>query len=63
MDEFALVLNSGSSSLKFAVFRAEGATDWPLAARGSIEAIGAAAKMTVRGLMRLPVQRPNVPAV
>ena len=48
MNELALVLNSGSSSLKFAVFHAAGATDWPLAARGNIEPFGAAPKMTVR---------------
>ncbi|MBV8404855.1 MAG: acetate/propionate family kinase [Gammaproteobacteria bacterium] len=48
MNELALVLNAGSSSLKFAVFDADGAGDWPLAARGTIEAIGAAAKVSVR---------------
>jgi acetate kinase len=48
VDEFALVLNSGSSSLKFAVFRTAAGTDWPLAARGNIEGLGTAPKMSVR---------------
>ena len=48
MDEFALVLNSGSSSLKFAAFRTAAGADWPLAARGNLEGIGTAPKMSVR---------------
>ena len=48
MDEFALVLNAGSSSLKFAVFRVAGGADWPLVARGNIEGIGTAPKMSAR---------------
>jgi acetate kinase len=47
VDEFALVLNAGSSSLKFAVFRVVGA-DWPLVARGNIEGIGTAPEMSAR---------------
>jgi len=48
VDEFALVLNAGSSSLKFAVFRVAGGADWPLVARGNIEGIGTAPKMSAR---------------
>ena len=48
MDEFALVLNSGSSSLKFAAFHTSAGADWPLAARGNLEGIGTAPKMSVR---------------
>ncbi len=48
MDELALVLNSGSSSLKFAVFHATSDSEWPLAARGNIEGIGTAPNMSVR---------------
>jgi acetate kinase len=48
MDEFALVLNSGSSSLKFALFRTAADCDWPIAARGNIEGIGTSPKMAVR---------------
>jgi len=46
VNELALVLNSGSSSVKFAVFRAVG-SGWPLAARGNIEGIGTAPRMSV----------------
>jgi acetate kinase len=40
MDDFALVLNAGSSSLKFCVFRQPEGDDWCLEARGQIEGIG-----------------------
>jgi len=48
VDEFALVLNSGSSSLKFAVFRISAGADWPLAARGNVEGIGTSPTMSAR---------------
>jgi acetate kinase len=40
MDDFALVLNAGSSSLKFCVYRRPAAERWSLEARGQIEGIG-----------------------
>jgi acetate kinase len=48
VDEFALVLNAGSSSLKFAVYRlATG--DWDVVARGQVEGIGgASARLTAK---------------
>jgi len=48
VNQLALVLNSGSSSLKFAVFHTAAAGGWPLAARGNIEGIGTAPNMSVR---------------
>jgi acetate kinase len=42
LDEFALVLNAGSSSLKFAVYRRGTGADWDVAARGQVEGIGGA---------------------
>jgi acetate kinase len=48
MDEFALVLNSGSSSLKFALFRTSAGGGWPVAARGNIEGIGTSPTMSAR---------------
>ena len=48
MDEFALVLNSGSSILKFALFRTSAGGDWPVAARGNIEGIGTSPAMSAR---------------
>jgi acetate kinase len=47
VNELALVLNSGSSSLKFAVFHAALGSRWPLAARGNVEGIGTAPKISV----------------
>lgn len=40
MDDFALVLNAGSSSLKFCVYRRHPGTQWHLDLRGQIEGIG-----------------------
>jgi acetate kinase len=40
MDDYALVLNAGSSSLKFCVYRRPDDKDWEVAARGQIEGIG-----------------------
>ena len=48
MDEFGLVLNAGSSSLKFSVYRRREAAGWALQARGQIEGIGTAPKMSAR---------------
>ncbi len=48
MDEFVLVLNSGSSSLKFAVFRAHEGADGPMVVRGNVEGIGTAPRMSAR---------------
>jgi acetate kinase len=62
VDEFALVLNSGSSSLKFAVFRTIAAADWPLAARGNLEGIGTAPKISVRDGAGVAMQAPALPA-
>src|ERR1051326_3871694 len=42
MDDYALVLNAGSSSLKFCVFQRPPAAKWKLASRGQIEGIGTA---------------------
>jgi acetate kinase len=47
-DELAVVLNSGSSSLKFALFRSSPSGDWPVAARGNVEGIGTSPKMSAR---------------
>jgi acetate kinase len=47
MDEFSLVLNAGSSSLKFCVYRAA-ATAWQLDARGQIDGIGTSPKFTAK---------------
>src|SRR5271167_5018043 len=45
-DDFALVLNAGSSSLKFCVFRRPKGEPWLLEAKGQIEGIGTAPRLT-----------------
>ena len=40
MDDYALVFNAGSSSLKFCVYRRPAASPWRLDSRGQIDGIG-----------------------
>jgi acetate kinase len=47
-DGVILVLNAGSSSLKFCVYRGADADDWPLEARGQIEGIGTSPRLSVK---------------
>jgi acetate kinase len=46
MDDYALVLNAGSSSLKFNVYRRPEDQDWRLESRGQIEGIGTSPRLT-----------------
>jgi len=48
MDDYALVLNAGSSSLKFCVFRRPGGQKWEIAARGQIEGIGTSPRLSAK---------------
>ena len=48
MDDYALVLNAGSSSLKFCVFVRPSGASWKLAARGQIEGIGTSPRLSVK---------------
>jgi acetate kinase len=48
MDAYGLVLNAGSSSLKFCAYRRQEAEGWRLGARGQIDGIGTAPKFKVR---------------
>ena len=48
MDDYTLVLNAGSSSLKFCVFRRSALDAWRLAARGQIEGIGTAPNLSAK---------------
>jgi acetate kinase len=47
-DDYALVLNAGSSSLKFCVYRRPEAEAWRLEARGQIEGIGTSPRLTAK---------------
>jgi len=49
MDDYALVLNAGSSSLKFCVFRRPLTEKWQIDARGQIEGIGTAPRLLAKG--------------
>jgi len=48
MDDYALVLNAGSSSLKFCVFQRPREENWRLGARGQIEGIGTSPRLSVK---------------
>jgi len=48
MDDYALVLNAGSSSLKFCVYRRPTQDSWRLASRGQIEGIGTAPRLSAK---------------
>ena len=40
MNDYTVVVNAGSSSLKFSVYRKEDSDSWTLDARGQVEGIG-----------------------
>ena len=48
MNDYALVLNAGSSSLKFCVFERPAGASWRLEARGQIEGIGSSPRLSVK---------------
>jgi acetate kinase len=48
MDDYALVLNAGSSSLKFCVFQRPTGEMWHLESRGQVEAIGTSPRLSVK---------------
>jgi acetate kinase len=48
MDDYILVLNAGSSSLKFCVYRRPPTETWRLEARGQIEGIGGAPMLSAK---------------
>ena len=48
MDDYAVVLNAGSSSLKFCVYRRPEAGEWRLESRGQIEGIGTSPRFSAK---------------
>jgi acetate kinase len=48
MNDYALVLNAGSSSLKFCIFQRSEGEQWRLEARGQIEGIGTSPALSVK---------------
>jgi acetate kinase len=53
--DFALVLNAGSSSLKFCVFKRPETLQWQLDAKGQIEGIGTAPRLSVKDGAGAPI--------
>jgi acetate kinase len=48
MDDYLLVLNAGSSSLKFCVYHKHETEQWHLESRGQIEGIGTSPKLSIK---------------
>jgi acetate kinase len=48
MNDYALVLNAGSSSLKFCIYQRPGDSNWKLEARGQIEGIGTSPRLSAK---------------
>jgi acetate kinase len=48
MNDYALVLNAGSSSLKFSIYARQESGAWALASRGQIEGIGTAPRFSAK---------------
>jgi acetate kinase len=48
MDDYALVINAGSSSLKFCVYRRPAEDVWRLESRGQIDGIGTSPRLTAK---------------
>jgi acetate kinase len=48
MDSYQLILNAGSSSLKFSMFQRPDGAAWQVGARGQIEGIGTSPRLTVK---------------
>jgi acetate kinase len=59
MDEVVLVLNAGSSSLKFALFRPSAGEAWTVATRGIVEGIGTSPRMSARDGDGTPMRTPS----
>ena len=48
MDDYTVVVNAGSSSLKFCIYRRPEAGEWRLEARGQIEGIGTSPRFSAK---------------
>ena len=64
MGTYFLVLNAGSSSLKFCVFQQPQDAPWQVEERGQIEGVGTSPRMSVkdaRGEKRLDEKKAAIP--
>ena len=48
MDDYTVVVNAGSSSLNFCIYRRPEAAEWRLEARGQIEGIGTSPRFSAK---------------
>ncbi len=48
MDDYTVVVNAGSSSLKFCIYRRPAAGEWRLESRGQIEGIGTSPRFSAK---------------
>jgi acetate kinase len=55
MDDYTLVLNAGSSSLKFCVYRRPSEQGWRLESRGQIDGIGTTPRLTAKAEDGAPI--------
>jgi acetate kinase len=55
VDDYALVLNAGSSSLKFCVFRRPPQQGWVIESKGQIEGIGTGPRLSARNAQGTPL--------
>ena len=62
MNDYALVLNAGSSSLKFCVYARPKAGTWSLSARGQIEGIGTSPQFTAKDESGTVIARNTLPS-
>jgi acetate kinase len=63
MSDYALVLNAGSSSLKFCVYQRPPAENWRLEARGQIEGIGTKPRLAVKDAAGTTIAEQTLDAV
>ncbi len=59
MDDYGLVVNAGSSSLKFCVFQRPAGEAWRVEARGQIEGIGTSPRLSVKDADGEPLGKPG----
>ncbi|MCI0443354.1 acetate/propionate family kinase [bacterium] len=61
MDDYVLVLNAGSSSLKFCVYHRQQTERWRLEARGQIEGIGTSPRLSVKNSQNEKISDEKLP--
>jgi acetate kinase len=49
MNDYLLILNAGSSSIKFCIYSLPDKEDWKLVVKGQIEGIGTSPVLSVKG--------------